>query len=242
MEQRSPSPVAATNSSNPLPFDEQTTPSPFIYPCGITGMGNCILGPRTTASQADMPTTTTNDHEKSLVPTTTKRKLGGLSPPQARTKPDRLPPGVSRAIATSLTNASKRIRPNESNHEPQETQLIPLIADIKTLLTPYLNLHHSCAAAKPLALLYASLSSSTFTPMTLMCLLTDARELLKVLAERQTRIYQNLMPALSKLQQAGMDSILHDARAKAEQTDADVKELATMITECDGMDTVWAAR
>jgi hypothetical protein len=77
--------------------------------------------------------------------------------------------------------------------------------------------------------------------MILMSLLTDARELLKVLAERQTRIYQNLMPALSRFEQAGMESVLYDAKAKAEQTDADVKRLAVMIIECNDMNAFWAA-
>jgi hypothetical protein len=83
----------------------------------------------------------------SIIPTTKR-------PDRPRAKHDRLPPGVSRAIAVSLKNSSKRIRPNESNDETQGTQLIPLIADTKTLLTPYLNLHHSCVAAQHFALPY----------------------------------------------------------------------------------------
>jgi hypothetical protein len=221
--------------------DEPEIKAPkYIHLSSVPGLGYSIL-PQTLGQSSKTPMTTIAADEEALDTATKKRRLSQLDPGRPHVKPDRLPSGVSRAIAASLENSSKRIHPNRSNHEPQGAQLIPLIADTSALLTPYLNLHHSCAATQPLQIIQKSLASSNFTPMILMSLLTDARELLKVLAERQTRIYQNLMPALSRFEQAGMESVLYDAKAKAEQTDADVKRLAVMIIECNDMNAFWAA-
>jgi hypothetical protein len=71
--------------------------------------------------------------------------------------------------------------------------------------------------------------------MTLMCLLTDIRELLKVLLEKQTWMYQKFEPALARLQRAGMDPILLEAREKAQKTEQDVQQLGRWIQECDVM-------
>jgi hypothetical protein len=236
MEQRSPSPEAAAKSPNSLPLDDQTTPNPFIYPSGIPGMGNCILGPRVPESPANISTTAVSNHEKSLMPTTTKRKLSEVNPTLFRTKPDHLPPGFSRGIATSVVNSQKHVHFNHrSGDHQQSSNLAHIVQNTEHLLTPYTNLHPSCAATQPLQIIHASLSSSSFTPMTLMCLLTDTRELLKVLVKKQTGIYQKFEPALARLQRAGMDSILLEAREKAQNTEQDVQQLGRWIQECDAM-------
>jgi hypothetical protein len=71
--------------------------------------------------------------------------------------------------------------------------------------------------------------------MTLMVLLIDARELFKVLAERQSAVPEKLEPALARLPAGSMESILHDARAKAQKIESDVQKLTLYIADCDAM-------
>jgi Mg-chelatase subunit ChlD len=68
-----------------------------------------------------------------------------------------------------------------------------------------------------------------------MVLLTDSRELLKVLAERQMGVHDKLEPAMSRFQAAGMESILIDAKHKAERTESDVQKLGQWLAQCDEM-------
>jgi hypothetical protein len=68
-----------------------------------------------------------------------------------------------------------------------------------------------------------------------MVLLTDSRELLKVLAERQIGVYDKLEPAMGRFQAAGMESILTDAKQKAERTESDVQKLGGWLAQCDAM-------
>lgn len=229
MEQRSPSSAATSNPPNSRAVDSHPTPSAFIYPSNISGMGNCILGPHIPGSSSKKSTATVIDHEllQNTLPSTKKRRISHL---------DRLPPGPSRAIAASVMNSNKHVRFHDHSEDYQQSStLTHLVQSTGSLLLPYTTLHLSCAATRPLQIIHASLSSSTFTPTTLMSLLNDVRELLKVLSERQTRVCKQFEPAKARLQQAGMDSMLTDAVTKAQRTESDIKKLGDWMTECDAM-------
>jgi hypothetical protein len=69
----------------------------------------------------------------------------------------------------------------------------------------------------------------------LIVLLTDAYELLKVLAARQLGVYKKLEPAMCRFQASGMESILTDAKQKAKRIEADVKKLSEWLAQCDAI-------
>jgi hypothetical protein len=233
----------------------------YPFPSGIPGMGNSILGPRipgsSTRASATIATPLDNTtisliaevyaghipsetptgmpNPRSAVRTTKKRKLSASETDQAPAKPDRLPPG-SKGIAASITNTEQRLYSGDHHGGHQQPlSLAHIVQSTKNLIAPYTHLHSSCASTKPLQLILASLSSSSFTTTTLMVLLTDSRELLKVLAERQIGVYDKLEPAMGRFQAAGMESILTDAKQKAERTESDVQKLGGWLAQCDAM-------
>jgi hypothetical protein len=69
----------------------------------------------------------------------------------------------------------------------------------------------------------------------LIVLLTDAYELLKVLAARQLGVHEKLEPAMCRFQASGMESILTDAKQKAKRIEADVEKLSEWLAQCDAM-------
>jgi hypothetical protein len=233
----------------------------FRYASGVPGLGNCILGPHIPGSSKTAPTTIVTPldtpaissladvyasdipsgtpagipNPQSTVRTTKKRKLSTSETEQAPATSGRLPPG-SMGIAASITNAEERLYPDDHHAGHQQSpNLAYIVQSTKNLITPYTHLHSSCASTKPLQIIYASLSSQTFTITTMIVLLTDARELLKALAERQIGVVEKLEPALARFQQAGMESMLQDARAKAQKTDTDVQKLGQWLAQCDEM-------
>jgi hypothetical protein len=112
-----------------------------------------------------------------------------------------------------LTRTSKQLCVEHVTHSQQRTRnqrvfspgrLANIIQSTKNLITPYTHLHTSCASTKSLQLILASLSSSSFSSTSLMVLLTDARELHKVLAERQMGVHDKLEPAMDRFQAAGI--------------------------------------
>jgi hypothetical protein len=266
MAERSLSPEATIKPANPLPVDNVSTSSAFVYPSGIPGLGKSILGPRmprvlktvttsstmpprsmesnegintenTISSLNERPSTAHNQQEyhQSAMPSIKKRKLSASETEQAPAKSERLPPG-SKGIAASITNTEQRLYPDDHHVGHQQSpNLAYIVQSTKNLITPYTHLHSSCASTKPLQIIRASLSTQSFTTTTLIVLLTDARELLKALAERQIGVVEKLEPAMARFQQAGMESMLQDARAKAQKTDTDVQKLGQWLAQCDEM-------
>jgi hypothetical protein len=233
----------------------------FRYASGVPGLGNCILGPHIPGSSKTAPTTIVTPldtpaissladvyasdipsgtpagipNPQSTVRTTKKRKLSTSETEQAPATSERLPPG-SVGIDASITNAEERIY-SDGHHGgyQQPPNLAYIVQSTKNLITPYTHLHSSCASTKPLQIIRASLSTQSFTTTTMIVLLTDARELLKALAERQIGVVEKLEPALARFQAAGMESMLQDARAKAQKTDTDVQKLGQWLAQCDAM-------
>jgi hypothetical protein len=199
----------------------------YRYPSGVPGLGNSILGPRIPGSSTQASTT--------IPAPPTKRKFSAIDTeerPSNITNAAIIPKDDS---PTPTSPISKQVTSVSSEGRQHSSSIARLVRDVANIITPYTLLHSSCASTKPLQLIHASLLSSTFTPTTLMVLLTDSRELLKVLAERQIGVVEKLEPALARFQQAGMESMLQDARAKAQKTDTDVQKLGEWLAECDEM-------
>jgi hypothetical protein len=199
----------------------------YRYPSGVPGLGNSILGPRIPGSSTQASTT--------IPAPPRKRKFSTLDTEET-------PSNISNAAIipkddspTPMSLISKQVTSVSSEGRQHSSSITRLVRDTRNLLSPYTLLHSSCASTKPLQLILSSLSTQSFTTTTLMVLLTDSRELLKVLAERQMGVHDKLEPAMSRFQAAGMESILIDAKHKAERTESDVQKLGQWLAQCDEM-------
>ncbi|KAG9701403.1 hypothetical protein KCU76_g121, partial [Aureobasidium melanogenum] len=85
---------------------------------------------------------------------------------------------------------------------------------------------------RPLRLIRASLLSSPPTVNTMEAALEDTRELLKVLAGRQTAALKKVEAMEEKLEKVGIESVLKEARDRIKRTDGDVKRLGNWMGEC----------
>jgi hypothetical protein len=210
----------------------------YRYPSGVPGLGNSILGPRIpgSASSKSIAPSTNQEETNHAQRSNLKRKFSVMDAEETPSKFDNpvLSNNVDRPIDEPLSS-QKHVSSSDPNDRQHSTNLSRLVQDINNILTPYTRLHSSCPATKPLQLILASLSSSSFTATTLMVLLTDARELLKVLAQRQMGVYDKLEPAMGRFQASGMESILTDAKQKAERTESDVQKLGGWLAQCDAI-------
>ncbi|KAG9800898.1 hypothetical protein KCU95_g230, partial [Aureobasidium melanogenum] len=107
-----------------------------------------------------------------------------------------------------------------------------LVHQLLALLDPYIHFHFSCSAMRPLRLIRASLLSSPPTVNTMEAALEDTRELLKVLAGRQTAALKKVEAMEEKLEKVGIESVLKEARDRIKRTDGDVKRLGNWMGEC----------
>ncbi|KAK5999555.1 hypothetical protein QM012_005408 [Aureobasidium pullulans] len=107
-----------------------------------------------------------------------------------------------------------------------------LVNKVRNLLGPYTRLHASCPAVRPLQIIHDSLDSAYLTATSLSKALNDAQELLKVLASRKAVTLDKLEATAKTFQSVGMESFIYEARAKVQETEADVHKLGEWMVEC----------
>jgi hypothetical protein len=208
------------------------------YPSGVPGLGNSILGPRIpgSASSKSIASSTNQEGASHAQRSNLKRKFSVMDAEETPLKFDNpaLSNNVDRPIDKPL-NSQEHVSSSDPDNRQHSTNLTRLVQDINNILTPYTRLHSSCPTTKPMQIIHASLFAQSFTPTTMIVLLTDAQELLKTLAQRQMGVYDKLEPVMGRFQASGMESVLADAKQKAEKTQADVDKLGKLLAQCDAL-------
>ncbi|KEQ72746.1 hypothetical protein M436DRAFT_63929 [Aureobasidium namibiae CBS 147.97] len=124
---------------------------------------------------------------------------------------------------------------NDAGDGSEESEIVRLVQNLKHVLHPYTQLHHTCDATEPLQKIDNSLSPQEHTLIAVMSLIHDALEVLIPLRDRQIVSIRKLSGAKPILQRAGLASCLSDARIKAQQTAIDVLNLEEWLMEYNKM-------
>jgi hypothetical protein len=238
--------------------------SPFVFPSGIPGMGNCILGPRmpgrsTTASLRTVKSTSLNSMElvnsnKSSTAISSASELFNSTAAEHKVPYSAVKSGIKRKAddlesedidtanntSPNLSPSKQRSTSNDAEEYQQLSSLSDLVQEVRDSLSPYTDFHPSCDATEPIKKIHASLSSSTLTPIAVSRLLFDAYTILKALHECQAGTYFKLEPLRGVLQKSDMHSLLEDAYEKVRQTEEDIEQFEKWMEECDAMVT-WRA-
>ncbi|KAH0294435.1 hypothetical protein KCU62_g29, partial [Aureobasidium sp. EXF-3399] len=140
-------------------------------------------------------------------------------------------------FGSSVEHRTSRRPPanNDAGDGSEESEIVRLVQNLKHVLHPYTQLHHTCDATEPLQKIDNSLSPQEHTLIAVMSLIHDALEVLIPLRDRQIVSIRKLSGAKPILQRAGLASCLSDARIKAQQTAIDVLNLEEWLMEYNKM-------
>ncbi|CAD0100815.1 unnamed protein product [Aureobasidium mustum] len=186
---------------------------------GKTHIGHKEPGASTQRASPDRRST--KDH-----PSTTLGCTTGTNNTQGRNHP--LPSALKRRGSTP-TSSGKRVSFDRTS------RLVDLIKEVRGFLLPYTHLHSSCPTVRPLQIIHNSLTSPSLTAATLSKALKDAQELLKVLVAHQTTTLNDLEITREALQRVGMEGVLRHAKARVQDTEADVQKLEKWMAECHSL-------
>lgn len=174
--------------------------------------------PGASAQRASCDRTTTKDH-----PPTSLQCSTGIDNTHSRSHP--LPSALKRRESTP-TSSGKRVSFDRTS------RLVDLIKEVRGVLLPYTHLHSSCPTVRPLQIIHNSLCPSLLPAATLSKALEDAQELLKDLIAHQTTTLNDLETTREALQRVGMEGVLRHAKARVQDTEADVQNLEKWMAEC----------
>jgi hypothetical protein len=181
-----------------------------------------------------LPTINTSDNPHDTIPTTRKRKLSEIEAERVIEKSDQYS-AVPNDDTSNHTLSDQGSPTDDIEETTKEVDFQLLAEDTKALLAPYIWLHPSCAVARPIQIIHLSLSSPSLTATSLMSLIKDTEELLKVLEKTQLTVYKKFEGTKETLQQAGLESLLEEAWSKVESTKADLQKIRGLIKESQSL-------
>lgn len=216
-------------------------PSPFVYPSGVPGFGNSILGPR--IPRISIPSfsmlESSSRHEEMEASEEVEEMEGVAFPSTGRPPSNDYRPDFN-AVSSNAVLSTPEHKPtaNNSNENTEVSEIHRLTGNLQHMLAPYANLHPTCAVTQPMQKILTALNAQNHTLITIMSLMHDAVELLKPLRDRQTVTIRKFSEAEGVFLRDGLDSFFYGTRAKTQQTVKDIHNLEQWIAECNGMPNI----